>query len=239
MRVKKYIRNGLVGVGLSGVLTFYWRMRGLNVESMLEKDLEKRFTNIYQNGVWKLDDTQESVSGPGSSIHASSSIRQELPRLIERLSVGSLLDLGCGDYNWMSACDLPCRYIGADIVRPLIEQNRAKYGARAEFVCLDATKDPLPAVDAILCREVLFHLSFRDAKRAIDNVRRSSKYFFCTTDQTIQDNLDIPSGAWRDLNFELAPFFFPPPMEVIPDGLWKRESRVVGVWATSCLPPQT
>jgi hypothetical protein len=60
-------------------------------------------------------------------------IRQTLPALLAELRVESMLDLPCGDFNWMKQVELPVsRYIGADIVEPLIAKNQGQYGKSSE-----------------------------------------------------------------------------------------------------------
>jgi hypothetical protein len=45
--------------------------------------------------------------------------------VLHDLGAQSLLDAGCGDFNWMRTVDLPgIKYIGVDVVSDLIERNR-------------------------------------------------------------------------------------------------------------------
>jgi hypothetical protein len=41
-----------------------------------------------------------------------------------------LLDIPCGDFNWMKLLNLGVDYIGADIVGELIAENRRRFGAK-------------------------------------------------------------------------------------------------------------
>ena len=104
------------------------------------------------------------------------------------------------------------RYIGADIVPDLISLNTAIHGTETRsFQVLDATVDRLPEADTVLCREVIFHLSFRDISRLIENVRSAgASFLISTTDESIKFNADIPSGDFRNLSLTRAPFLFPP-----------------------------
>jgi hypothetical protein len=48
--------------------------------------------------------------------------------LLPRLNVQTVLDAPCGDWNWMRLVDLSeVEYIGADILRTVIERNRSNY----------------------------------------------------------------------------------------------------------------
>ena len=56
------------------------------------------FTLIHDKDLWN---GKESVSGPGSTFDATRNIRASLPGLLERFSIRSVLDIPCGDFNWM------------------------------------------------------------------------------------------------------------------------------------------
>lgn len=194
-------------------------------------DLQSRFEAIYKDGVWKLGDASQPGSGHGSSLDATASIRSRLPQVLAGLGTKRLLDVGCGDFTWMEAVDLKCSYVGVDIVPSVIEHNQNKYGsAHRTFSVVDAVKDSLPEADAVLCREVLFHLSFADAKAVLQNVlRKPRKHIIITSDKKTKFNSDIVSGDFRYINLERRPFRFPKPSEAIPDnGL--ESTRYLGVW---------
>jgi hypothetical protein len=56
-------------------------------------------------------------------------VRAALPRLMGELRLRALLDVPCGDLNWMCAVVLVgIEYVGADVVPALIETNTARYG---------------------------------------------------------------------------------------------------------------
>ncbi|MEI8356602.1 MAG: methyltransferase domain-containing protein, partial [Deltaproteobacteria bacterium] len=170
-------------------------------------------------------------SGSGSEVANTGKIRTELPRVIENLKVESLLDVGCGDWNWMRLVELPCEYIGVDIVPSVIARNVAEFGATGRsFYVLDAVEEPLPDCDAIFLREVVFHLSFLDARKLLRNILQSrARFLFATTDSDTTANTDIRSGDFRILNLNLTPFCFPDPFMDIPDdGVC--QARRIGVW---------
>jgi hypothetical protein len=196
------------------------------------------FTQIYQNRSWG----GASVSGMGSDVKQTCSVRQKLPELLANFSVRTLLDLPCGDFNWMQHTPLgDYQYIGADIVPELVANNNARYGsAKTRFCVLDLIKDELPVADLMLCRDCLIHLSFKDARSALLNVARSNiSYLLTTTYPLITRNSDIVTGDFRAINLELMPFNFPKPMRVIPEDLFPGHKenpnfvRQLGLWSTS------
>ncbi|WP_448900759.1 hypothetical protein, partial [Escherichia coli] len=56
--------------------------------------LQQRFQRIHDTNLWGA---AESVSGLGSEIDATATLRAELPALLRRLEATSLLDAPCGD----------------------------------------------------------------------------------------------------------------------------------------------
>jgi 2-polyprenyl-3-methyl-5-hydroxy-6-metoxy-1,4-benzoquinol methylase len=208
----------------------------MNVEHLLKTSLKERFAAVYTNHVW-TDDGKGALSGWGSELRATDVIRQSIPEVLRRLGTRTLLDIGCGDFTWMKEAHLPCGYIGVDIVPDLIEHNSAQHGSEARvFQALDATCDPLPAADTILCRDVLFHLSFADIWRVIENVVDSrATFLIATTNTKIRVNADIISGDFRRLNLQIRPFCFPRPETVILDNIIASD-RVLGLWKISELP---
>jgi len=55
------------------------------------------FKSKYLRNAWE---DEETVSGPGSTLKYTESIRSTLPELLRRHSIGTFLDAPCGDYNW-------------------------------------------------------------------------------------------------------------------------------------------
>jgi len=197
--------------------------------------LEQRFQRIHDTNLWGAE---ASPSGLGSELDATATLRAELPQLLRRLQVTSLLDAPCGDAGWIARTDVGVRVTGVDIVPDLIERlcERAARGEiSGDYRLADITADSLPRCDAILCRDCLVHLSFTNIARAVDNFRRSgASWLITTTFPDWQHNNDCEDGDWRALNFEHAPFEWGAPVELLnencmeADGGWRDKS--LGVW---------
>jgi hypothetical protein len=173
------------------------------------------FTRIYRLRSWG---DGESRSGPGSGLERTEGIRADLAALVRSLGVRSLLDAGCGDFHWMQATDLGLdTYLGVDIVEDVVSACAAQYSRTGyQFERLDITRDPLPRVDLILCRDVLPHLSHADIHFALDNfVRSGSKWLLTNTFVDREANVDVSTGDWRPINLEHAPFSLPAPSLVL------------------------
>lgn len=187
------------------------------------------FSTIYRNNAWA--DT-ESVSGRGSTLAHTVVIRNALSSLLESVGAESLLDVPCGDFNWMQHVDMSgIAYTGGDVVPELIAQNISKYQIEnRKFRVLNMTTDELPVADVVLCRDCFIHLSFAEIFAALVNFKDSgSEFLLATTHVRVRKNLDEQTGGWRSLNLERPPFNFPPPMQLLIEdshagkclGLWK------------------
>ncbi len=207
-------------------------------KSFADLNLAQRFERIHDTNMWGA---VASTSGLGSEMDATAVLRAELPRLLEKLDVASLLDAPCGDAGWINRADLGVRYIGVDIVPALIERLQARAAAaeiKGEYRLADITREPLPRCDAVLCRDALVHLSFVNIERAVANFLRSgAAWLIATTFPEWQSNADCEDGDWRALNFERAPFNWGRPAELINEncteagGGWRDKS--LGVWRLS------
>src|SRR6202012_1252194 len=80
--------------------------------------LRERFQRIHDTNLWGA---AESVSGLGSEQDATAALRAELPGLLRRLGVRTLLDAPCGDGGWIVNADLGVRVTGVDVVPYLVE----------------------------------------------------------------------------------------------------------------------
>ena len=98
----------------------------------------------------------------------------------------------------------------------LIDRNRQKFDF--PFLVADITKDNLPKVDLVLCRDALVHLSNQHTSAALANFKKSgSRYLLATTFTETAENADIVTGWWRPLNLMLPPFDLPGPLDYIKD----------------------
>jgi SAM-dependent methyltransferase len=202
-------------------------------------DTEKIFTRIYSRNRWQ---SAESRSGPGSTAVRTKRLRSQLNKLLRELKVRTLLDVPCGDFNWMRLADLRAiQYTGADIVPELVRKNILRYGSPGRrFIRADITRSPLPKSDLVLCRDGLIHLSFADIERALQTIRESgSTYLLLTSFTDCSRNTDIATGDFRPLNFCHAPFNFPAALRTLADGPMLDGSypdQVLALYRVSDLP---
>ena len=199
------------------------------------RSAEERFTWIYENNYWQ---DGESVSGTGSTLQYTENLRRELPELFERFDIRSVFDAPCGDFNWMRLVveSTGICYAGADIVRPMVESLKARYGSeRVTFTHLDLIRGPFPRADLMVCRDCLFHLSYTDARKVLENfVASGTPYLLTTTHRNDGSwgNRDIETGGFRPMDLFAAPYFLPrDPLVRIEDWVAPDPEREMCLWS--------
>ncbi len=202
------------------------RFKGTVIQQLNRvRSVEAIFDSIYRHHGWG---DGQSVSGTGSNLEQTRYIRSQLPELFRRYNVRTVLDIPCGDFNWMRHVKIDgIRYHGADVVEAIIAMNRKFYTTpQISFSVIDLTRGPLPQVDLVFCRDCLVHFSYRHIYRALETIVASSSTFLLTTTFPSQGNTDIVTGSWRPLNLSAEPFCFPEPLTLINEGYHGPDSGV-------------
>lgn len=198
-------------------------------------ELQIRFTNFFETNCFG---SEETVSGQGSTLLQTETLRVKLANLLKKLDVKTFLDAPCGDFNWIKHIDYEFdQYIGIDIVEKIIIDNNAKYANEKYFFsCLDICRSPLPKMDLIFCRDVLVHLDYENSLAALKNFKSSgAKYLLTTTFTDREGNVDLKNEMiWRTLNLEKGPFDFPRPVyllnEECTEGDGNYADKSLGLW---------
>lgn len=228
---REAVRHVLFTTGAYSALTWLRAKRGGTSAHLQGADAKSRFQAIYDTGVWRHGDYATPGSGLGSSLSATSALRQIFSSLLDELGAQTLLDVGCGDFFWMRHINISQNYVGIDVVEIVIKENKKNFeNSRRKFLSLDAIVDDLPDADVVMCREILFHLSFRDIRKLLTNIlSKDRSYVIATSDRQTSFNSDIPTGDFRLLNLEASPLRFPAPIRVIEDSAITPR-RIIGVW---------
>lgn len=157
-----------------------------------------------------------SVNGPGSSLEFTAGIRQQLPDLLRRHDVTTMLDAPCGDRNWLSQIDLTFlhSYIGMDVDAQIIDDNRARY-PNATFIKANLlTRPKFPKVDLILSRDFLAHLTTEYIEVMVNKFKLSGSRYLLASNYPGANNefeYDPTAYPWtgyleRQHDLEAAPF---------------------------------
>jgi len=171
--------------------------------------MEKTFEKIKEENAWG---SVETVSGIGSELRNTVTLREELKFVFSKYKIKSILDIPCGDFNWMNEVDLKdVEYTGADILDSLIESNKEKY-PDYKFINSNIISDDLPSVDLILVRDMLGHLTNENVHATLDNIKKSGSKYLLTTTLTGWDFNSAPTedGGWRPINLLIKPFSLRP-----------------------------
>ena len=179
--------------------------------------MEEEFTRIVASGRWG---SSETPCGPGSTLVACRAILERLPEWIRVHRVASILDLGCGDFHWMSRVDLAgLEYDGHDVVRALVEANRARHGAPSvRFHHSDISGLAMPRADLVLCKDVLTHLPTGTAAAVLESVLRSGSRLLAATTAAWgagRVRPEIPVGGFAPVDLEEPPFGLGPPLDAV------------------------
>jgi SAM-dependent methyltransferase len=172
------------------------------------------FREIYQQNLW-------GGERPGSDSHAASLYAEGIKAFIANRHVGSIVDLGCGDFQVASKfLHDAVSYVGVDIVEPLVASNIAKYYSdKVSFTCLDIVEDPLPGGELCLIREVFQHLSNAEILKVLPKLLQFKFVIYtdyqpglaapCSPNRDIAHGVDI--RIWRDsaLFLDKPPFNVP------------------------------
>ncbi len=196
----------------------------------LRKRIAERFTEIWRSNGWGC---AESRSGPGSTLAQTETLRRRLPETFASLGVRTLVDAGCGDLNWVSTLsDQLDLYLGYDVVEDLVAELRRRYAGRRThfFNAADITEHVLARADALLCRDVLTHLSLPLAQEALDLLRKSGARYLIATTFPRGRNDPIRIGGWQPMDLCAPPFSLPAPKLLIAEGL-QNSAKSLGVWA--------
>jgi SAM-dependent methyltransferase len=131
------------------------------------------FRKVYAEREWGHGGSDEFYSGTGSDPIPARAYADNIRRYIEREGIRSIVDLGCGDFRVASMLVSDnVQYVGVDIVEEVIEANRLRHTrANVRFECLDIIRDPLPAGELCLIREVFQHLSNKEILSVLSKLR--------------------------------------------------------------------
>jgi SAM-dependent methyltransferase len=174
----------------------------------------KAFTQIYDDKVWGVGSGGEGTSGGGSTLAATVVYRAYLQQFLKDHGVRSVVDAGCGDWEFSSAMDWSgIDYTGFDVVPSVIAEDQRKYGApNIKFQTADIVRTDLPAADLLVCKDVLQHLPQQDVLAFLAQL---PKYKYVLLTDTVDkatltaENHEIKPGDFRLLDVTKPPFSMP------------------------------
>jgi SAM-dependent methyltransferase len=163
------------------------------------------FDNIYRQDLWR------GGSGAGSREDMTRDYRAYLQTFMRHNQVASVVDLGCGDWQFSRHMDWSgIDYVGADTSAVVLETTRSFTRPGVRFLQADATSDTLPAADLLIAKDVLQHWSNADILAFIPQLQ-SYKWAIITgsfPEHTLGHiNVNIRTGAgFRPIDLGKMPF---------------------------------
>ena len=141
-----------------------------------------------------------------------------LENLCENFGFDQIVDVGCGEVTWLDQSEVTFEYLGIDIVDAIVEKNRKKYDSRKIlFDCRDIIRENIPKCDLILCLNCFCFFSYYDILSALERLKEnnSDAYVLLTTYPNMIQNNETATGIKRKINFQLYPFYFPDPIQLL------------------------
>jgi SAM-dependent methyltransferase len=179
-----------------------------------EKRARAEFSRIYAENAWGMG------SGIGSMPEYTADYADLLQSFMEERGVRSVVDFGCGDWQFSRHLDWKGRdYLGVDVVEDVIERNRRQYGT--ESIRFELMRDAfaLPGADLLVCKDVLQHLPNDVIRTYLRAFKAKYTYMLITNDISYEDhraagapqrppeaNVDIDFGEWHAIRLEQPPF---------------------------------
>jgi hypothetical protein len=159
----------------------------------------------------------ETYSGPGSLLENTDLFVEKLNEFIKENNIKSIIDVPCGDFNFMCNVDLNnINYLGLDISKKAIEICKNKINKpNICFQVLDITNEEIQYADLIIIKDLFLHLSFSDIHKILDNVIRSGSKFLAVSRYSHGNeiNKDQESGlGCRAIEITTKPFNFKYPI---------------------------
>jgi SAM-dependent methyltransferase len=173
-----------------------------------KKELVQTFNGIYDRGDWAKDPAGKGTSGTGSTLDATQEYRAYIEQFIKNHQVKSVVDAGCGDWEFSSATDWNhARYLGVDISTEVIDLVKKKYEKKDVSFRVGDVTESLPSADLLLCKDVLQHLPNELIIKFIKNNLKRGKYKWAIiTNDHGGNNSDIKPGEYRLIDLSTPPF---------------------------------
>jgi SAM-dependent methyltransferase len=172
------------------------------------KELVQTFNGIYSRGDWAKNPDGKGTSGTGSTLDVTREYRAFIEEFIKKHHVKSVVDAGCGDWEFSSATDWHhARYLGVDISTDVIDFVKKKYEKEGVSFMVGDVTESLPSADLLLCKDVLQHLPNELITKFIKNNLKKGKYKWAIiTNDRGGSNNDIKAGEYRLIDLSAPPF---------------------------------
>jgi len=186
-----------ISTRLNDLLIFARRLTGLDRHARV-------FNKYYLTNAWI-----GGGSGSGSTPENTVAYREFLASFLRQYEIRSVVDLGCGDWQFSRLIDWTgIDYLGIDVSEVVLKNTKKFTTSNVHFANMDALSGDLPAADLLLVKDVIQHWSNSDIARFIPVLKR---YKFALITNTSHKNIkrineNIRPGACRPVDLSAEPF---------------------------------
>jgi SAM-dependent methyltransferase len=162
------------------------------------------FNRYYKSDAWI-----GGGSGSGSTPEVTAPYRDFLSRFLRDHNIKSVVDLGCGDWQFSKLIDWSrIDYLGVDVSRTVLDNTRkfAKPGIR--FIELNGTSSSLPGADLLIMKDVMQHWSNEDIEQFLLNLPKFQYALITNGSHKGSDrtNSQTQTGGCRPVDLTATPF---------------------------------
>jgi SAM-dependent methyltransferase len=158
-------------------------------------EMQEFFEHIYYAKIWGEGSLSSEIggSGGGSTIAATRDVREYIVDFLStHPEVQTFLDVGCGEAIWQMLIpweEYGVKYIGLDVVEPLIKINQEKWAHRpgVEFIFADGFTKPLPQADVCFIKDVLQHWNDKQIRSFVQKIRNDYHYLMVINGKDLFD----------------------------------------------------
>ena len=200
---------------------WYQEVNKLSTEEKWNRLYERKITLRPEDGpLWMRGDPNKNTT----------ILRGRLPGILKELEIKTFVDIGCGDFLWLSKLDWSdIKYTGLEIVQGLVDRNR-KLFPDFHFEKCNVINEVPPSADMIFMRSVLIHTSYPEAFSIFKNIKLSeSKYLMVSTAVKKMVNYQPVCLMLQHQNLMRPPFDLPKPIIIIKEAEHTVDNYM-GVW---------
>lgn len=181
-------------------------------------DLKEKFSRSR----WRSGGS-ETPCGAGSTVLATEVVRPAILSVVDRYSVRTINDAGCGDMNWIRLLKPSFEAMGVDYqgydVRDLEDPP-------LPYQKLEIVHEEMRPCDLILCRDVFIHLTDDLILTALEKFRSVGKYLLSTTFPNMafgaERSIRALGSSYAGINLEDPKFGLGESIEMIAEPKWKK-----------------
>lgn len=195
-------------------------------------NMEQIFTEIYRKNIWGHHlQKHKFTSGITCVEETTREYRKVLNLLFKKNEIKTILDVGCGLWEFEHKEFDNLKYVGVDCVPEVINFNRENYGENdnRKFMIMDILDEnnDIEEYDLCLIKDVLTNLSNKNIIKLLEKVLVKCKYVILVHDNLENGEVkDIHNGLHRPLKLDQEPLKQFEPYKL--GNYWNKDILLVG-----------